>query len=335
MPIISSSDYASPFFLRSGHVQTLFPVLFRKVAATRPRTERIETPDGDFLDLDWHSCNEQQRAHRLAPRLAIISHGLEGHSQRKYVLGMVAALNRRGWDVLAWNMRGCGGAENRLLASYHSGFTEDLRHVLSHALNRYTDIEVALVGFSIGGNQILKYLGENPGFVPPQVTRAVTISAPCDLTATARVMRRAQNRIYTEYLLRSLRRKVWNKSERFRNELDVSGLDAISTFDEFDERYTAPMHGFAGSAEYYRLASCKPFLPAVRVPSLILSAADDPLLAPECFPRAEATANPSLFLETPPHGGHVGFVTFSDGGEYYAERRTCAFLDGPGLAAQQ
>ena len=322
MPVLPSTHYAPPVFLRNGHVQTVYPVFFRKIPKMHPRHERIETPDGDFLDLDWHRAGRQ-----ASKRLVIVSHGLEGNARRKYVLGMAAALNRRGWDVLAWNMRGCGPEPNRLLPSYHSGFTDDLRHLLSHVLNRRGDTEVALVGFSIGANQILKYLGEDPDRVPPQLARAVAISVPCDLTATAIVMRRARNRVYTEYLLRSLRRKIWQKSERYRNELDVSGLDAISTFDEFDERYTAPLHGFAGSADYYRLASCRPFLPAVRVPSLILNAANDPLLSPESFPGAEAEANAALFLETPRHGGHVGFVNFSNGGEYYSERRACEFLE--------
>ncbi|MBC8158711.1 MAG: alpha/beta fold hydrolase [Alphaproteobacteria bacterium] len=323
MPVLPSSQYAPPVLLRNGHAQTIFPVLFRNPPPVRPRTERMETPDGDFLDLDWHQAGRQP-----SNRLAIVSHGLEGNSRRKYVLGMVTALNRRGWDVLAWTMRGCGHEPNRLLPSYHSGFTDDLRHLFSHVLNARDKIDVALGGFFIGANQILKYLGEEPERVPPQVARAVAISVPCDLSATAIRMKRAQNRIYTEYLLRSLRRKIWQKSERFRSELDVSGLDAISTFDEFDERYTAPMHGFAGSAEYYRLASCKPFLEAVRVPSLILNATDDPMLSPESIPHAEATANPNLFLETPKHGGHVGFVDFANGGEYYSEYRACEFLDG-------
>ena len=322
MPVLSTSDYAPPFLLRNGHAQTVFPVLFRKLPPAHPREERIETPGGDFLDLDWHLCGGQ-----AANRVAVVSHGLEGHSKRKNILGMAAALNRRGWDVLAWNMRGCSGEANRLLPSYHSGFTDDLRHILSHVLNQRGDREIAVVGFSIGGNQMLKYLGEDPGRVPPQLARAVAISVPCDLGATAKVMRRKQNRLYTEYFLKSLRRKIWEKSERFRNELDVSGLDAISTFDEFDDRYTAPINGFTGSAEYYRLASSKPYLKEIRIPTLILNAADDPFLSPESFPHTEAEANANLFLETPKNGGHVGFVEFSNDGEYYSERRACEFLE--------
>lgn len=323
MPVLSTSPYSPPLVLRNGHAQTLYPVLFRTTPKTAPHRERIETPDGDFLDLDWHLSDR-----RGANRLAIVSHGLEGHARRPYVLGMARALNRRGWDVLAWTMRGCGGEQNRLLPSYHSGFTEDLHHVLSHALNRQDDRPVALVGFSVGGNQILKYLGEDPDRVPRQVTRAAAVSVPCDLGASAKVLDRWRNRFYAEYFLRSLRRKIREKSERFPGALDIAGLDAIATFEEFDDRFTAPLHGFAGYGEYYRLASCKPYLGAVRLPALILNALDDPFFSARSFPRAEAEANPNLVLETPRHGGHVGFVEVSKTAEYYAERRACEFLAG-------
>ena len=321
MPVLTTSAYSPPLFLRNGHVQTLYPVLFRKNHETKPRTERIETPDGDFLDLDWHLSNRSG-----SNRLVIVSHGLEGHARRPYVLGMARALNRRGWDVLAWTMRGCGAEPNRLLPSYHSGFTEDLHHVLGHALSRRDDADIALIGFSVGGNQILKYLGEEPGQVPSQVTCAVAISVPCDLGASARVLGRRRNRLYTEYFLKSLRRKIREKSRMFPDALDISGLNAITTFEEFDDRFTATIHGFAGYADYYRLASSKPYLREIRLPALILNAADDPFFSAQSFPRTEAGTNPNLFLEIPRHGGHVGFVEFPETGEYYSERQACEFL---------
>lgn len=325
MPVVPTSDYRPGFFLTNGHVQTVYPVLFRPDPPVRPRRERIETPDGDFLDLDWHDRAAETHGKR---RLAVLLHGLEGHSRRKYMAGMAGALNRRGWDAVALNFRGCGGRPNRHIPFYHSGLTEDLHTVLGHALTRYPDAEVALVGFSIGGNKVLKYLGENPKRVPQQVAGAVTVSVPCDLAAASDVLARPFNRLYEAYFLRSLRAKIRAKHARVGNALPVRGLDAITTLREFDDRYTAPMFGFADALDYYRRASCRPHLGNIRVPALILSAADDPFLSASCYPYEAAEANGSLFLETPRTGGHVGFVVRKGSNEYYSERRAAEFLDG-------
>jgi len=324
MPVLPDSGYRPPFVLWNGHVQTVYPVLFRPLPAIAPRRERIATPDGDFLDLDWHAAHGGRPAPR---RLAIILHGLEGHSRRKYAAGMARALARRGWTALAWNFRGCGGEPNRRLVAYHSGLTEDLRTVLTHALSRAACDTVALVGFSIGGNMVLKYLGEDPGRVPAVVRRAVAISVPCDLAGAAEVIARPANRLYTAYFLRSLTRKMREKHARFGAAVDVAGLSTIRTIEQFDERYVAPLFGFAGAQDYYRRASCLPHLGAVRVPTLMIAAADDPFLSPSCYPYAAARANPDLFLEVPKSGGHVGFVERNAENEYWSERRTAEFLE--------
>lgn len=326
MPILPKSDYRPGFFLWNGHVQTVYPVLLRPDPPVSPRRERISTPDGDFLDLDWHAA-APGTAPRGRPRLAVIGHGLEGHSRRKYAAGMARALTRRGWDALAWNLRGCSGEINTKRSFYHSGFTDDLDTVVRHAITCRPSAEIALIGFSIGGNMVLKYLGEDPDRVPAAVRRAVALSVPCDLAGAARVLEKRCNRIYEVYFLRSLKAKIRAKNARMGPVLDVSRLDAIRTLAEFDDRYTAPMFGFAGASEYYRKASCLPHLESIRVPSLVLNAADDPFFSQTCFPRRAAVINDFLTLEIPRTGGHVGFVVRNADNEYWSESRTADFLE--------
>jgi predicted alpha/beta-fold hydrolase len=325
MPVLSPSAYDPGFFLTNGHLQTVYPVLFRPMPPTRPQRERIETPDNDCIDLDWHARDPESNGGR---RLAVVLHGLEGHSRRKYVAGMARALTTRGWDVVALNFRGCGeGGMNRHLSFYHSGFTEDLHTVLGHALDRFPAAETALIGFSIGGNKVLKYLGEAPDRVPRQVKAAVAVSVPCDLAACSDVLGQPSNRIYEVYFLRSLRAKIRAKHAEVGHRLDVRGLERIRTRRGFDDRYTAPMFGFDDALDYYRRASCGPYLSAIEVPTLILNAADDPFLSPDCYPRAAAEANRHLCLEIPRTGGHVGFVMRGGRNEYFSETRTAAFLN--------
>ncbi len=278
--------------------------------------ERIETPDGDFLDLDWARVG--------ADRVVVISHGLEGSTDRAYVRGMARALNRHAWDALAWNLRGCSGEPNRLLRLYHSGATEDLDAVVQHALRHYD--HVALVGFSLGGNMTLKYLGERGDAVDARVRRAVAFSVPVDLAASSVRLGAWENGLYMRYFLRSLRRKVRAKASRFPGEIDAAGLRRIRDFRGFDDRYTAPLHGFEDAEDYWRRSSSRPFLSAIRTPTLLVNAADDPFLAPACYPIDIARESERLRLEIPAHGGHVGFVCFGEDGAFWSERRAAEFL---------
>lgn len=327
MPIIES-EYDPPRWLRGGHVQTLYPFLFRERPAVRYARERLELADGDFLDLDWSLAAGPEGAPCGA--VALVMHGLEGHSGRKYVRGMVHALNTAGVDVCAMNHRGCSGEPNRLPRTYHSGETDDVHAALTRVLARGGYGYAGLVGFSMGGNQVAKYLGEAPDRVPPQVRAGVAVSAPLDLAASARVLERGASRLYQAYLMRSLRAKVREKHAMHPRELPVDGLDAMTTFREFDDVYTAPLNGFADAADYYARCSGGRYLDGVRVPLLVLSAADDPFLAPECFPHALARGDGPVHLEAAPTGGHVGFVP-RGGGAYWSERRAAAFLSGHGV----
>ena len=310
-------DYKAPYFFRNGHLQSIYPSLFRKLNANFMKRERIELDDGDFLDLDW--CRNGSR------RLVIISHGLEGHSRRPYVLGMAKAVSDHGWDALAWNFRSCGGSMNRNLRFYHSGATEDLQHVVDYAAESGCYDEVALVGFSMGGNLSLVYLGqENPN---PIVKKAVVYSVPCDLSAGADQLTRPQNTIYMKRFLKDLKIKMQEKKKIFPGEVDLTGYDEIKNFRQFDDRYTAPIHGFKSADHYWAQCSSRRYIRNIKIPTLIVNAKDDPFLAEACYPHDEVDANKYVKLETPATGGHVGFVSFNKNNLYWSEQRALAFFD--------
>ena len=313
MPVIAS-QFRPPALLRNGHVQTLLPVVLRRWARVPFVRERLELDDGDFLDLDWHRAGSD--------RVAILSHGLEGSSQQPYIRGMAAALHADGWDVLAWTFRGCSGEPNRLLRFYHSGESGDLAAVVRHAARSHA--QIGLVGFSLGGNVLLKYLGEG---AHPAVIAAAAISAPVDLASCARVMdERADNRIYLWRFIAALRAKIAAKARQFPGRLDVSALHEVRGFFDFDDRYTAPLHGFLGAEDYWARSSARPLLPRITVPTLLLNARNDPLLAPAAFPWMEAEASPHFFLEAPASGGHVGFLDLERRLAPWSEQRVAEFF---------
>lgn len=318
MPLISESSYRPPFFLKNGHLQTIYANSLRNVPEIHYGRHRIETPDGDFLDLDMAGVESE--------KLVILAHGLEGSSKRPYMLGMVRALNRRGWDALAWNFRGCSGEPSRKLRFYHSGDTPDLKAVLQYVLSLHRYKRIALIGFSLGGNIVLKFLGEQGGEISKRLTAAVAFSVPCDLHSGAEKMNRPSNRLYMMRFLRMLHRKILSKMEQYPGRIHDQDFNRMRTFREFDERYTAPLHGFAGAEDYWQIASSKPYLVNIRIPTLLVNALDDPFLAPACYPFDEALEHKYLFLETPAHGGHVGFVSFEKSGEYWSEVRAGEFL---------
>lgn len=310
------SNYKPPLWYRNRHVQTVLPTLFRKTGGVSYQRERIQTPDDDFLDLDWSVSK--------GTILAVVSHGLEGDSQRAYVKGMVRALNKAGIDCLAWNYRTCGGETNRRLRMYHNGCTDDLDLVVRHAIAKgYAAI--VLVGFSMGGNLSLLYLGQQSGQVLGQLKGAVAFSVPMDLKDSARQLARGSNRIYMQRFLRMLHQKVKAKMVLFPDQIDDRGYAQIKDFKAFDDRYTAPIHGFKDAEDYWAKCSCGPLLGRIRVPSLIVNAADDPFLGASCYPNPQ-TLNPHVRVEVPTYGGHVGFMGRRINGEYWSESRAVAFI---------
>lgn len=312
-----SENYLPPFFLYGPHLETIYPALLRRVQLPPYARERITTPDDDFLDLDW--------LQKGSGKLAIISHGLEGNSARPYVKGMAKALHDNGFDVVAWNFRGCSGEMNRQLRFYHSGATDDLHTVVQHVLRTGKYASIFLVGFSLGGNVTLKYLGE--GNAPTAVQKAVVFSVPMDLKTSCEKISRPWNRIYSNRFLRSLKGKILLKSRHWK-ELDTTKLGGIKTLTAFDDCYTAPLHGFRNAVDYYEQCSSLRFVQAIEKRTLIINTLNDPFLSPQCFPAALLANHPSVRLEILARGGHVGFTQFSKNGLYWSEQRALAFLTG-------
>lgn len=309
------APYKPPRFLFNRHLETIFPALLRRVDLPACQRERIDTPDRDFLDLDW-------LRHPVNDKLVILSHGLEGDSRRPYIKGMARAFFNNGYDVLAWNFRGCSGEMNRLLRFYHSGSTDDLDTVIGHALNLGRYNAIFLVGFSLGGNITLKYLGEKHR---SEVKRAVVFSVPLDLQTSCEKISKPSNWIYAQRFLRSLKRKVAVKAS-IMPELDTAPLARIRTLKQFDDHYTAPLHGFYDAADYYTQCSSIRFVAQIAIPTLIVNTLNDPFLSPACFPVRMLEGHPSVTLQILPRGGHVGFTQFNKNGLYWSEQRAVSFI---------
>jgi uncharacterized protein len=305
--------YVPPFFLFNAHLETIYPSLLRRVALPPYTRERIVTPDDDFLDLDWIKQGSS--------RLMIISHGLEGNSERAYVKGMARAGHQNNFDVLAWNYRGCSGEVNRQLRFYHSGATDDLAAIVAHAGKSYS--EIYLVGFSLGGNLTLKFLGEQP--VPSAVKKAVVFSVPLNLHTSCLKIAEPSNWVYQRRFLKSLINKVMQKHPAFK-ELDIQGISQLKTLQDFDDRYTAPLHGFQNAITYYEQCSSIHFLAGIQTPTLIVNALNDPFLSKDCYPVDQLMGHPHVTLETPKFGGHVGFSQFTKNGLYWSEERALKFF---------
>lgn len=315
---MQQNNYKAPVLLRNGHIQTIYGTLWRKVAGVHYHRERINTPDGDFLDLDW-SCVGSRH-------LAIISHGLEGNSNRAYVKGMVRAFNEENIDALAWNFRGCSGEPNRLLRMYHNGAIDDLHTVVCHAIDKDIYTNIFLIGFSMGGNLTLLYLGKQAQDVPGLIKGAVTFSVPCDLTHASYELEKKANIFYMKRFLVMLHEKILAKQPKFPEELDDTDYHKIKTFKEFDDRYTAPIHGFINAQDYWERCSCGPWLSNIEVPSLIVNAKDDPFLAGRCYPVDECGRTANVTLEITQYGGHVGFITINKAKRYWSEARALGFI---------
>ncbi len=284
-------------------------------------------PDGDTVDVVRLGPDSPRVD---APRLLLL-HGLEGSPRSHYASGILGEAHRRGWGANLLIFRSCNGEMNRARRLYHSGETTDIDAVVRRLVAENGSAPLMLAGVSLGGNVLLKWLGEQGDHIPPQIAAAVAISVPFDLARGSRHINRGFSRVYETHFLRSLRRKALAKLERYPDLVPRADIDRADTMWDFDDLVTAPVHGFANADDYYTRSSSIRFLHAIRVPTLLLSAIDDPFLPAEVLDevRAIAVHNPSLELEFVPHGGHVGFI----GGanpfrpEYYAERRVGHFFE--------
>jgi predicted alpha/beta-fold hydrolase len=299
MPVIENSAYRAPVWLRSGHLQTIAGA-FRRAPQISYARERIETPDGDFLDIDW-------AIPRGGKRLVIVSYGMESEPSSPYVRCAVAALLKAGFDALVWNYRGCSGEPNRKLHFYHGGFIDDLDSVMNHAISRGYD-DIRLAGFSLGGNLTLNYLGHRAESLPSAIRRAAVFSVPVEVADCAVQMRKKLNQLYVRLFLKSFRQKIRAKMSVMPDAIDDHNYGSIASLEEYDARYTVPHFGFESVADMYRKVSSLYVIDKVRVPTLIVNALDDPFMGEKCFPVEAARNNPNITLELPRHGGHLGFL---------------------------
>lgn len=321
MPQINS-DFNPPWVFKGTQFQTVLPTLLRKINNIQYKRQRISTKDGDFVDLDWSYARSGKNE---KSSLAVLCHGLEGCSDRAYMLGMANAFNCRGIDAVAYNYRGCSGEMNSRKKFYTAGATDDLQDVLDAIIKLGKYCTLYLVGFSLGANLVLKYGGEKGTDIEPAIKGIVGISAPCDLRSSSLEMHKSKNYLFSLRFLKMLFAKVREKSLQFP-ELKQIDLKAIKTLKEFDDQVTAPLAGFKDAEDYWRQSSCIRVLADMAVPALIVNAADDPILGPDCYPHHEAGINPLINLEIPARGGHVGFMYHPNQLEYWHESRTLDFL---------
>ncbi len=302
-------DYRAPLVFRGGHGATLGTHFLKKSTVKYTERLRLDTPDGDFFFTDMVAGDDG--------KMVVLLHGLEGSSQRPYIMGMAQAAIGRGWGVAAMNFRSCDGKMNSRARFYHSGDTGDLDVLLKHLTEKMGFKRVVLVGFSLGGNVLLKYLGEKGESLNPAIEFGMAISVPVDLSGSSDQIESLQNRLYLRRFLKSLKGKVRQKMEIHPGEIDwEKGLRA-RTFREFDEFITAPLHGFEGAADYYRKSSSLFFLDRIAVPSVLLSAQNDSFLSSSCYPAVGD--NSMLRTIFPKHGGHVGFPHWPVSKQTYPE----------------
>ena len=295
------APFRPAWWCRGPNAQTIAASVLRPVRAVPLHRERWETTDGDFIDVDRLSG---------APGtpVVIILHGLTGSSRSKHVLGLLAAAERRGWRGIGVNFRSSSGEPNRLRRSYHAGETTDLDWVVRRAAAEDPTGPILCAGFSLGGNVLLKYLGEQGEALHPLVRAAAAVSTPFNLAESVRALERGFARFYMNQLVRNLKARARAKMKAYPDLVDREALEAVRTVAEFDEAVTAPVYGFRSAAEYWSASSSAGFLRGIRRPTLLINARDDPFLPEACLPVSAVAANPSLTAEFTPKGGHIGFL---------------------------
>ena len=295
--------FQAPTWARGPHHQTILARFLRPDPPIRSVRERIETPDGDFVDVDWSTLDVSDSP------IVIVLHGLEGSSHSKYVRNVCRELNTLGVRTLAMNFRGCSGEPNRSLAYYHSGDTRDLALIAGILRERHPRANIGAMGFSLGGNVLLKAMGERIDGGQGLFDAAAVMSVPYDLAASSALLQQTHmGRIYSQYFMRSLRRKVEWKRNQLAQILNMADIAQVRSIEALDEVVTAPLNGFKSAGDYYAQCSSTTFLAEVRVPTLMLHSEDDPFLPSDAIPHREVGRNPALRLLLTPSGGHVGFV---------------------------
>lgn len=315
--------------MRNPHTQTILGAMLRGQAGITFRRERFELPDGDFVDLDfvdvdgytWETLGDGKP-------IVIMLHGLEGNARSGPACGIYRYLAERGVRCVGMNLRSCSGVINRTAQLYHAGATGDLGLVHQELRRRFPDVPMGIVAISLGANILLKYLGENGEAMRGKLSAAVAISPPFDLLAGAAIMERGWGLFYTTRMLPSLQQKIKDLEPVIGDKVDVSSVMKMRTFRQFDDHFTAPIHGFADAHEYYTSMSSQNFLADIAVPTLLLRAEDDPFFDPNDIPYDLVDAHPHLYAGFVANGGHVGFIEGAMIGQYtyWAERQAARFL---------
>ncbi len=373
------ATYRAPWWLPGGHLQTLLPFAC-KAPLPAYRRERWDTPDGDFIELDWvdspassipaqaPASRQQERAHRAtaspiatasehcaehhrrplragaetagpgsAPRLVppravppllVLFHGLEGSSRSHYARTLLGAAHARGWRAVVPHFRGCSGAPNRLARAYHSGDSEEIDWILHRLRHAAGGAPVFAAGVSLGGNALLKWLGERGADAREEADAAAAICAPLDLTISGHALGEGFNRVYTHHFLTTLRSKALAKCAHHPGRFDAVRIARARSLAEFDDAYTAPAHDFAGVSDYWRRASARPWLGGIDVPTLMLNAGNDPFVPARAWPERQALPS-AVHFECPQHGGHVGFLSGRwPGAQDWLAERILAHFEG-------
>jgi len=319
MPFILDKSFKPYILLRNKHVNTLYRYFFSDTKVEFKR-KRIKTFDNDFIDLDFSKVNSNN--------IVILIHGLEGSSDSNYIHTMSQTLNNANFDVVVFNMRGCSGESNKQLSSYHSGKTEDLLEVINYLENNYEYLKINIIGYSLGGNLTIKFMGEFSNKMPSSIFSAVGVSVPCDLKGSVESISKYENKIYMNGFLKTLREKAKQKATKFPNDnINIEKINKAKNFYEFDDFFTAPIHGFKDAEDYWKKSSCKQYIKGIKLPTLLISAKDDPFLDENCHPIKEAKQNDNFTFIQTKNGGHLGFVTgFKMNNQRWLENRILEFI---------
>ncbi|NVJ88373.1 MAG: alpha/beta fold hydrolase [Flavobacteriaceae bacterium] len=318
MPVFESNFKPTVPF-RNGHFNTVYRPLFMKDTIVYNR-KRITTWDKDFIDLDFSTVNSNT--------LVVLIHGLEGSSQSKYIISHANHFNNIGLDTVCFNLRGCSGEDNLLLSTYHSGKTEDVEFVINYLLEHYNYQNIVIVGFSLGGNLTLKYLGEQGNNLSSTVKGGIAVSVPIHIESAEKELDKLKNKFYMEMFFKTMKSKVLEKSMKFPEfNLDKKKLYKATKFKHLEKLYTCPVFGFDSPLDYWTKASSKPHLPQIKAPTLLINAKDDSFLSRECYPYEEAKKSDYFFFEETKFGGHCGFMTsFKPEDNTWLEHRISRFM---------
>jgi uncharacterized protein len=296
MPI-TTSDFKPNFYLQNGHIQTLLAKFWPRTLPLKTRIERLELNDGDFVDCHWVGVDKGP--------IVIILHGLEGSIESHYIQGMLYALQEQGLRGVLMHFRGCSGTDNRLPRAYHSGDTQDFGALITHLLKNYPNEKLLAIGYSLGGNVLLKYLGEQG--IHSKISASVAVSVPYKLEECVLKINQGMNKLYQHRFLSTLKNKILAKMVDHPLDDLQQDFEKIKTLYAFDDKITAKLHGFQDAQDYYQKSSCYPYLKNITTPTLLIHAKDDPLLPPSVIPTLDALSN-NVTLEVSTHGGHVGFI---------------------------